>query len=110
MFEPITPLRVNLFFLSMTICSPHLGWNHRFNRLVNKHHPNVWHFFDCVKVEEVLFRQQTLKMLTGGQKKKERKVLDLQARIAKLGSMFDQNKIELDELLKGLSLLVGAKK
>jgi len=40
-----------LFFLQ-------LGWNHRFNRLVAKCHPNVWHFFDCLKKEEVCVRQQ----------------------------------------------------
>ena len=88
----------------------YLDCNHRFNRLVNKHHPNLWRFFNCFKVEEVLFRQQGLKTLTGGEKKKERKVLDLQARIATLGSKFDQNRIEFDELLQGLSLLVVAKK
>jgi hypothetical protein len=26
-----------------------LGWNRRFNRLVVKYHPNVWHFFDYLK-------------------------------------------------------------
>jgi hypothetical protein len=62
-----------------------------------------WHFFDFVKVQEVLFRQQTLKMLTGEEREKQRKVLDLQARITALGSRFDQNRIELDELPQGLS-------
>ncbi len=32
------------FFLYLLL---QLGWNHRFNRLVAKYHPNVWYFFDC---------------------------------------------------------------
>ncbi len=40
-----------------------LGWNHQFNRLVAKYHPNVWHFFDCLKKEEVCVRQQMQKIM-----------------------------------------------
>jgi hypothetical protein len=40
-----------------------LGWNRWFNRLVTKYHPNVWHFFDCLKKEEVCVRQQMQKIM-----------------------------------------------
>lgn len=41
--------RFPLFILGL---SSNLGWNHRFNRLVNRHHPNPWHFVECLKKEE----------------------------------------------------------
>jgi hypothetical protein len=96
-------------------CHPQLdpglcaGWNHRFNRLVAKFHPNVWHLFECLKREEVTIRQQMLKMLTGVRKTVPKKTLSHQVRIDTLRSQFDQRTIGLDEFLEGLSLLVGAK-
>jgi hypothetical protein len=45
-----------------------LGWNHQFNRLVAKYHLNVWHFFDCLKKDEVCVRQQILKIMMDGSK------------------------------------------
>ncbi|CAF1356593.1 unnamed protein product [Adineta ricciae] len=86
------------------------GWNHRFNRCVAKYHPNVWHTLDCFKREEVLFEQQVLKMLTGEEKKRDKKTINLQARIDTLSSLFEHNQINLSDLLDGLSLLVGVKK
>ena len=28
------------------------GWHNRFNRAVNKHHPNIWHILRCIKDEQ----------------------------------------------------------
>ena len=75
-----------------------------------KYHPNIWHFFDCLKTEEVVVRQELLKSLMGGKKKKNKSTLALQSRIQTLGSQFDQNKINLSEFLEGLSLLIGVQK
>jgi hypothetical protein len=86
-----------------------IGWNHRFNRLVAKYHPNVWHLFECLKKEEVAIRQQMLKMMMGATKIRNKKTIAVQQRINSLGSQFKQNKITLGVLLEGLSLLVGAK-
>ncbi|CAF1125086.1 unnamed protein product [Adineta ricciae] len=86
------------------------GWNHRFNRLVSKYNPNVWHLFDCLKKEEVLVRQQMLKMITGEKKDKCKKVLLRQERISFIQMQFNEGQINLSELLEGLSLLIGATK
>ncbi|CAF3904242.1 unnamed protein product [Adineta steineri] len=86
------------------------GWNHRFNRLVAKFHPNIWHLFDCLKKEEVLVRQQILKMIMGKNKTKCKKSAQLQQQISSLRSRFEENQISLDELLEGLSLLIGTSK
>ncbi len=91
----------HLFYLS--------GWNHRFNRLVAKHHPNVWHLFDCLKKEEVAVRQRILKVMIGSKKKINKKAVALQEQINSLKLDFNQNKINLDDFLEGLSLLVGTK-
>ena len=85
----------------------YLGWNHRFNRLVSKYHPNIWHLFDCLKKEEVIVRQQLLKMMAGGKIKQNKKVLLRQQRISTLQLRFNQKKIDLHELLEGLSLFIG---
>ncbi|CAF3228537.1 unnamed protein product [Rotaria sp. Silwood2] len=85
------------------------GWNHRFNRLVAKCHRNVWHFFDCLKKEEVVVRQKILKMMMGAKKNINRKAVVLQQRVDSLQSDFNQNKINLSDYVEGLSLLIGAK-
>ncbi|CAF3605993.1 unnamed protein product [Rotaria sp. Silwood1] len=36
------------------------GWHNRFNHRVDKVHPNIWHFIDVLKKEEVHFQQQLL--------------------------------------------------
>ena len=61
-----------------------LGWNRRFNRLVAKYHPNVWHFFDCLKKEEVCVRQQILKIIIDGSKQINKKAAAIQERIYSL--------------------------
>jgi hypothetical protein len=95
------------FFLSLM---HHLGWNHRFNRLVSKYHPNVGHLFDCLKREEVVVHQQILKMMAGAKKIGNKKVIIRQQAIGSLQSQFSQKKIKLSELLEGLSLLIGTGK
>ena len=87
--------------------SYYLGWNHRFNRLIAKHHPNIWHLFDCLKKEEVSVRQQMLKMAMGVKTNKPKKAVLLQDAISYLRSQLQRNEIQLIELLDGLSLLLG---
>ncbi len=61
-----------------------LGWNHQFNRLVAKYHPNVWHFFDCLKKEEVCVRQQMQKIMMDESKQINKKAAAIQERIYSL--------------------------
>jgi hypothetical protein len=65
-----------------------LGLNHRFNRLVTKYHPNVWHLFNCLKKEAVGVRKQLLKTKMGGKKCINKKTLALQQRIHSLETQF----------------------
>lgn len=100
-----------LVLICLTFCIDklqYLGWNHRFNRLVAKHHPNVWHLFDCLKKEEVSVRQQLLKMVTGVKKNKPKKQVLLDDRISYLRLQFKRGELNLENLLDGLSLLIAS--
>jgi hypothetical protein len=55
-----------------------LGWNHRFNRLVAKYHPNVRNFFDCLK------KRRSLRSPTDESKQINKKAAAIQERIYSL--------------------------
>jgi len=57
---------------------------------MNTCHPNMWVFVTCLKNEEVHFRQQVLKVLTGAQETKTKKTLALQAKINTLATRFEE--------------------
>ena len=86
-----------------------LGWHNRFNRRVNRFHPNIWHLIHVLKKEEIMFRQQLLKVKAGGQKLKAKKVTAMQQRLDTLAKRFQSKGIDLEEYLEGLSLLVAKK-
>ena len=67
----------------------------------------MWAFVICLQNEEVHFRQQVLKVLTGTQKMK---TLALQAKINTLAKRIEDDEIDRAEHLEGLSLLVASKK
>ena len=94
------------YSFSSFFCS--IGWSHRFNRLVAKFHPNIWHFIDCLKKEEVCVRQQMLKTTMGEKKQTNKKAAAVQEQIHSLQSQFEKNEINVYGLLQGLSLLIGA--
>ena len=77
---------------------------------MNKTHPNMWAFIACLQAEEVIFRQQYLKLRAGSQQKKAPRTLAMQKQIDNLGARFDNGDIDRAELLEGLSLLVASKK
>lgn len=95
--------------IKLLVYYDNIGWNHRFNRLVNRSRPNVWHLFDCLKKEEVCVRQQLLKMATGVQKKRDSKTIGIQHKLDILDSRFKDKKINVDRFLEGLSLVMGTK-
>ena len=67
----------------------------------------MWAFVTCLQNEEVHFRQQVLKVLTGTQKMK---TLALQAKINILAKRIEDDEIDRAEHLEGLSLLEASKK
>ncbi|CAF3852425.1 unnamed protein product [Rotaria sp. Silwood1] len=83
------------------------GWHNRFNRRINKTHPNIWHFISTLKQEEVYFRQQILHMKSGKNKNRSKKVCAMQDRLNALSSRFDNQEIDVQEYLHGLSFFVA---
>ena len=86
-----------------------LGWNNHFNRLVARFHPNVWHLFDCFRMEEVCMRQKMLKMVMGKNKNTNKKTNDFHKNYESLQSRFDGKTITIDEFFEGLTLLISTK-
>ncbi len=60
------------------------GWNNRFNKRMNKHHPNMWAFVTCLQNEEVVKSRLFAKH-------------------------FEDDEIDRTEHLERLSLLVASK-
>ncbi|CAF2967609.1 unnamed protein product [Rotaria sp. Silwood2] len=81
-------------------------WHNRFNNRVEKYHPNVWHFFECQKPEELLFCQQ-LGKLNAGIQKKTCNICISRKQIDTLTEQYEQEQITLTDFLYGLSTLVA---
>ncbi|CAF1243363.1 unnamed protein product, partial [Didymodactylos carnosus] len=73
---------------------------------VNKHHPNIWHFINCLKQEEVYFRYQVIQ--TG--RPRTKKINRVQRRIDTLANHYENDEIKLEECLEGLSFVVAKDK
>jgi hypothetical protein len=84
-----------------------VGWHNRFNKRINRHHPNMWHFISVIKKEEVVFQQLLAHLQSGAQRKKTKKTNVIQQRIDTLAARFENVEIDLKEYLQGLSLLVA---
>ncbi|CAM4801162.1 unnamed protein product [Rotaria magnacalcarata] len=80
------------------------GWHNRFNIRVNKHHPNIWHFINCLKQEEVYFRHQIIQMRAGATgRPKTKRTNCVQRRITTLTDHYANNEINLGEYLDGFT-------
>ncbi|CAF1195610.1 unnamed protein product [Didymodactylos carnosus] len=80
----------------------------RFNIRVNKHHPNIWHFINCLGQEEVYFHHQVIQMLVGATgRSKTKKTNCVQRRIDILVDRYKNDEINLEEYLEDLSFVVG---
>ncbi|CAF1022912.1 unnamed protein product, partial [Didymodactylos carnosus] len=86
-------------------------WHNRFNIRVNKHHPNIWHFINCLKQEEVYFRHQVMQMRAGATgRPKTKKTNCVQRRIDTLRDRYENDEINLEEYLEGLSFVAAKDK
>jgi hypothetical protein len=85
----------------------HIGWHNKFNNRVDKHHPNMWHLFECLKREELSFRQQLGKINSGMQKKSNNTTCITQTQVDTLTQRHGQKEIGLMEFIHGLSTLVA---
>ncbi|CAF1581158.1 unnamed protein product [Rotaria magnacalcarata] len=90
------------------------AYNRRFNsRMLNKH-PNIWRFIYILKNEEFHVIQKQLHQLVGNaggyaytRRKRARQAIKKTSQIIKLHRLFMEDKKTLEELVFGLSFLVG---
>ena len=82
-------------------------WHNKFNHRVDKHHPNVWHSFECLKREELSFRQQLRKLNSGIERKPNAKSCKPRIQTETLTKCYNQEDIDLMEFLHGLSTVIA---
>ncbi|CAF3721007.1 unnamed protein product [Rotaria sordida] len=87
------------------------GYNNRFKRRLQKIHPNIWHFIDSIR-EEVHTIHDLIQQINSGMppRTKRSQTRTSERRIKELYDRFNQNKITVQELLRGLSFYVANKK
>jgi hypothetical protein len=98
---------ISFFLLQLNSFVTIIEWHHRFNRRVDKKHPNIWHLLDVLRKEEVHFQQQVLHAKSGLLKKKSKKNCIAQQQLKVLASRFEDNEIDLNEYLEALSIFVA---
>ncbi|CAF1584841.1 unnamed protein product [Rotaria magnacalcarata] len=94
----------NLEFRKNNICET---WDNKFNNRVEKHHPNVWHLFQCLQRQELSFRQKLGKANSGQQLGSSNRKCTIRTQVDILKERYEQEHIDLIEFLYGLSTLVA---
>ena len=88
-----------------------VGFHNRLNRRLERAHANIWSFIRCVIGEESRFQHSYVQINTGAQRRPKSTFADLiQKRINALNERFAKKEIEAEELLNGLSMLIGKNK
>jgi hypothetical protein len=85
------------------------AWHSRFNKRIEKKHPNIWAFIQTVQREEVHFKQQLIHANLGKLKKNSQKTCAMQDQLDQLRSRYGEGAIQMSEYHYQLSLLVGMK-
>lgn len=79
------------------------GWHNRFNRAVNKHHPNIWHLLRCI-MEEQASNQITLRQIEAGEcmQQKKKRFRDCERRIENLKKKYNAGEIDVLCFMDGI--------
>jgi hypothetical protein len=96
-------------FCLMTFFCLITAWHSRFNKRIEKKHPNIWAFIQTLQNEEVHFQQQLIHANSGKLKQKSQKTCVMQNKLNQLRKRYDEGVIQLPEYHYQLSLLVGTK-
>ena len=67
----------------------------------------MWHLFECLKREELSFRQQLGKLNCGIEKKPDTKKGHTRIQIITLSERYNQESIDLLEFLQGLATIIA---
>lgn len=88
----------------------YLGFHNRLNRRIERAHGNIWSFIRCIVSEEGRF-QHLYAQINAGAKRRPvaRSTHDIQNRIDTLTARYNNNQIDIEQLLDSLSLLIAKK-
>jgi hypothetical protein len=104
-FYSVLYFKVSLFIIYI------LAYNLRFATRLSKKQPNVWTFIQLIQSEHVRFEHISIQLDAGAfAPKKSTKTKAFQARLGTLRNRFLKKELNANELLSGLSLLIGKKK
>jgi hypothetical protein len=80
------------------------GWHNRFNRAVDKHHPNIWHLLHCIK-EEQASTEVTIFQISSGQDvlREVPKYKTIKKRIQNLRDRYRSGTIDVMSFVDGVS-------
>lgn len=80
------------------------GWHNRFNRAVNKHHPNVWHLLQCI-LDEQSATDVTRSQIAGGHQvvRQDKTFRSIQKRIETIRSRYVSGGITVLEYITAIS-------
>jgi len=80
------------------------GWHNRFNRVVDKHHPNIWHLLRCIHEEQASTDVTRCQIRAGKSVLREvRKYKAMQKNIETIRNRYDVGNIDIIEYLDGIS-------
>jgi hypothetical protein len=89
----------------------YLGFHARLNRRIQTAHSNIWSFIRCLINEECRFQHLHARVHTGAQRRPKSTAADMiQKRIDTLNKRYENEEINVEELLVGLSSLIAKKK
>ena len=99
----IRPIMWNVYGESLRTNNDLEGWHRRFNGLVNKHHPNLWHFTTILLTEQAA-TDVVIQQIAAGQQVQvgNAKYNKLNARIKRLHERYVANSITVMELITGI--------
>jgi len=80
------------------------GWHNRFNRAINRHHPNIWHLIRVI-IEEQATTDVIRCQMDAGQNivREDRKVKAIKKRIATISERYRAGTIDISEYISGIS-------
>jgi len=98
-----------VFFIDYNVVF--LGYNNRFNRRLQKTHPNIWVFIDSIR-KEVHTIHDLIQQINSGMapRTKRSQTRTAEQRMKELYYRFNQNKITVYDLLRSLSFYVANQK
>ncbi|CAF2612933.1 unnamed protein product [Rotaria sp. Silwood2] len=87
------------------------GYNNRFKRRLQKTHPNIWLFMDSIR-KEVHIIHNLIQQINSGMppRTKRSQTRTAEQRMKELYNRFNQSKITVQDLLRGLSFYVANQK